>query len=92
MEKNLCLFKFNLGCLCIIGWPQFAYIFFFTGELYGLEKFWAFRKYYKDWSVVESHVDPFLSRKITEYKTVDDFRLDVSDFSDDTLFYTNEFY
>lgn len=55
-------------------------LYIFSGELYGLEKFWAFRKYYKDWPAVQSHVDPFLSAKLNEYKTIDDFRLDVSSF------------
>ena len=57
--------------------PVSIFLFYLPGELYGLEKFWAFRKYYKDWPAVQSHVDPFLSAKLNEYKTVDDFRLDV---------------
>lgn len=61
------------------GWPQFAHIYFRShlGELYGLEKFWAFRKYYKNWCSIESLVDPFLLQKLDNYKSVDDFRLDV---------------
>lgn len=62
-------------------WPQFANIFFlslhFQGELYGLEKFWAFRKYYKKWQSLVPKVDPFLLAKLDGYRTVDDFRLDV---------------
>lgn len=50
--------------------------YFYTGELYGLEKFWAFSKYYKQWSSLT--VDPFLLKKLDEYKTIDDFRLDVN--------------
>ena len=49
-----------------------------TGELYGLEKFWAFRKYYRDWTSIASHsIDAWLVAKLNEYKTIDDFRLDV---------------
>ncbi|KAH9413252.1 La ribonucleoprotein domain member 1B [Dermatophagoides pteronyssinus] len=47
-----------------------------AGELYGLEKFWAFRQYYKNWCSIVSHVDPFLLKKLDEFKCVDDFRLD----------------
>ncbi|CAN7939115.1 unnamed protein product, partial [Ixodes hexagonus] len=47
------------------------------GQLYGLEKFWAFRKYYR-----LSHqcpVDPALEAKLQPYRSIDDFRIDVSD-------------
>ncbi|RWS30142.1 La-related protein-like protein [Leptotrombidium deliense] len=47
-----------------------------TGELYGLEKFWAFRKYYKHSDRLR--VNPILVEKLSHYKTVDDFRVDVS--------------
>lgn len=45
----------------------------FLGQLYGLEKFWAFRKYYKNWSNIQQHVDADLLAKINKYRTVDDF-------------------
>ena len=47
------------------------------GELYGLEKFWAFRKYYKHSRSLE--ISDELRKKLDKYTTVDDFRLDVSD-------------
>jgi len=50
--------------------------FIFSGELYGLEKFWAFRKYYKNTTSLE--IKPFLREKLDDYKTIDDFRLDVN--------------
>lgn len=80
VEQNYARLIQSLIVVDINGWPQFAYTFIFPliGELYGLEKFWAFRKYYKDWPSVASHVSPFLSAKLNEYKTIDDFRLDVS--------------
>ncbi|EEC03195.1 lupus La ribonucleoprotein, putative, partial [Ixodes scapularis] len=43
-------------------------------QLYGLEKFWAFRKYYR-----LSHqcpVDPALEAKLQPYRSIDDFRID----------------
>uniref|UniRef100_A0A131XKS1 La-related protein 1 n=1 Tax=Hyalomma excavatum TaxID=257692 RepID=A0A131XKS1_9ACAR len=46
------------------------------GQLYGLEKFWAFRKYYR-----LSHqcpVEPRLEALLQGYRSIDDFRIDVS--------------
>ncbi|KAH6936236.1 hypothetical protein HPB50_015028 [Hyalomma asiaticum] len=46
------------------------------GQLYGLEKFWAFRKYYR-----LSHqcpVEPRLESLLQGYRSIDDFRIDVS--------------
>lgn len=48
------------------------------GELYGLEKFWAFLKFYKHSRRLEVH--PFLKKKLAEYKNLDDFKFDVSIF------------
>lgn len=48
------------------------------GELYGLEKFWAFLKFYKHSRRLEVH--PFLKKRLAEYKNLDDFKFDVSIF------------
>lgn len=49
---------------------------FNLGQLYGLEKFWAFLKYYRHSSKLV--VDADLSAKLGNYKTITDFRIDVS--------------
>lgn len=46
-----------------------------VGQLYGLEKFWAFLKYAK---VKNQPVDPKLQEYLSKFKTIDDFRVDVS--------------
>lgn len=48
--------------------------FLIPGQLYGLEKFWAFIKYYKNSTklVVEPKLDEFLLK----FKTIEDFRVD----------------
>lgn len=64
--------------MSMVGRNLLTFFFFCNlGELYGLEKFWAFRQYYKNWCSIVSHVDPFLLKKLDEFKCVDDFRLDV---------------
>ena len=49
-------------------------LFFYTGQLYGLEKFWAFLKYSR------KHIDfdPKLKEWLTKFKRLEDFRVDVS--------------
>ena len=44
-----------------------------TGQLYGLEKFWAFVKYYKHAN--ELHVEPQLKAKLEPFKTIEDFKV-----------------
>ena len=44
-----------------------------TGQLYGLEKFWAFVKYYKH--ADELHVEPQLKAKLEPFKTIEDFKV-----------------
>jgi RNase P/RNase MRP subunit p30 len=46
---------------------------YFLGQLYGLEKFWAFLKYYKNSSKlpVEDKLKEFLSN----FKSIEDFRV-----------------
>jgi la-related protein 1 len=44
-----------------------------SGQLYGLEKFWAFLKYYKNAEKLQ--VDPKLQTMIDNFKTIEDFRV-----------------
>lgn len=44
-----------------------------TGQLYGLEKFWAFIKYYKGGAQLE--VIPQLREYLDKFKTIEDFRV-----------------
>ena len=53
-----------------------------TGQLYGLEKFWAFLKYTRKKNL---GVDPELKETLENYKTLEDFRVLVSDLSTLTL-------
>ncbi|VDP40784.1 unnamed protein product [Soboliphyme baturini] len=46
------------------------------GELYGLEKFWVFLKYYKHSRRLE--VDSYLRDQLKKYKKLNDFMVDVS--------------
>ncbi|TRY99108.1 hypothetical protein DNTS_021540 [Danionella cerebrum] len=43
------------------------------GQLYGLEKFWAFLKYSK---VKNQPIDPKLQEYLSKFKSIDDFRVD----------------
>ncbi|KZC14352.1 La-related protein 1 [Dufourea novaeangliae] len=43
------------------------------GQLYGLEKFWAFLKYYKQASQLQ--VDPKLQEYLSKFKSIEDFRV-----------------
>lgn len=45
------------------------------GQLYGLEKFWAFLKYSKAKSL---EIDPKLQIYLSKFKRLEDFRIDVS--------------
>lgn len=58
---------FHSTCWCFCG----VYI----GQLYGLEKFWAFLKYAK---VKNQPIDPKLQEYLSKFKSIDDFRVDVS--------------
>lgn len=44
-----------------------------NGQLYGLEKFWAFLKYYKHSSNLQ--VDPKLKQFLLKFKNIEDFRV-----------------
>lgn len=50
-------------------------MFCFLGQLYGMEKFWAFLKYYKHSSKLQ--VDPRLKQHLSKFKSVNDFRVDL---------------
>lgn len=47
-----------------------------AGDLYGLEKYWAFRKYYKNAKQLEWSKE--LDEILKEFKTIDDFKRAVS--------------
>lgn len=63
----LCFFFFYSTCWCFLG--------VYVGQLYGLEKFWAFLKYAK---VKNQPIDPKLQEYLSKFKSIDDFRVDVS--------------
>lgn len=44
-----------------------------NGQLYGLEKFWAFLKYYKHSSNLQ--VEPKLKQHLSKFKSIEDFRV-----------------
>ena len=44
-----------------------------SGQLYGLEKFWAFIKYYRH--ATELHVMPKLKDMLEPFKTIEDFKI-----------------
>lgn len=48
-------------------------IFHILGQLYGIEKFWAFRKYYKH--ADKLNVEPRLKEHLSKFKTIEDFRV-----------------
>ena len=47
-----------------------------VGQLYGLEKFWAFLKYSRKQNNLT--IDPQLQEALARYKSLEDFRVDVS--------------
>lgn len=46
-----------------------------AGQLYGLEKFWAFLKYSK---IKNQPIDPKLQEHLSQFKNLEDFRVMVS--------------
>lgn len=50
------------------------------GQLYGLEKFWAFLKYYKNSEKLD--VEPKLRDCLNKFNTVEDFRVDEPQLND----------
>lgn len=47
-----------------------------AGQLYGLEKFWAFLKYSK---IKNQPIDPKLQEHLSKFKNLEDFRVEVTD-------------
>ena len=50
--------------------------YYILGNLYGLEKFWAFLKYYK--GKIKFEVNPDLKKELDKFKEIDDFRIQVT--------------
>lgn len=48
-----------------------------AGQLYGLEKFWAFLKYSK---IKNQPIEPKLQEHLSQFKNLEDFRVVVSEF------------
>lgn len=46
-----------------------------SGQLYGLEKFWAFLKYYKNGGNLI--VQDRLKERVSKYKSIEDFRVEM---------------
>ncbi|KAJ1944358.1 hypothetical protein GGF37_002234, partial [Kickxella alabastrina] len=44
------------------------------GELYGLEKFWAYLHYNRNKLPRDLHIDSDLQKSVDQYKSVDDFK------------------
>lgn len=44
-----------------------------SGQLYGLEKFWAFMRYYKH--ADKLHVEPVLEEYLSKFRSIEDFRV-----------------
>lgn len=53
---------------------KFLFPYYYLGQLYGIEKFWAFLKYYKNSNQLE--VGDKLQGYLNRFKTIDDFRVD----------------
>lgn len=49
------------------------FFLYFIGQLYGIEKFWAFLKYYKHADKLS--VDPKLKEHLDKFNTIEDFRV-----------------
>lgn len=67
-EKGMRVLLFDVECNI-----QFVFFFHFAGQLYGLEKFWAFIKYYKHADKLT--VEPRLKEHLSKFKTIEDFRV-----------------
>jgi hypothetical protein len=58
----------------------FSFCSLFLGQLYGIEKFWAFMKYYKNSDQLE--IGEKLNGYLNKFKTIDDFRVDEPEVND----------
>lgn len=65
-----------MSCVCPADiWIVLVFFFSPPGQLYGLEKFWAFLKYSKAKNLdINSKLQEYLSK----FKRLEDFRVDVS--------------
>lgn len=69
MKMVKCFFFTLYKIICI----QLKLFFgLYLGQLYGLEKFWAFLAYYKYSKTLQ--VDPKLKQFLNKFKTIEDFR------------------
>jgi hypothetical protein len=60
--------------MCVASASRFhIFSYVILGQLYGLEKFWAFLKYYRHSSKL--HIDPKLKEFLSGYNDVKDFRV-----------------
>lgn len=67
---NLRPVELNYGKVGIV-----CFVFDTLGQLYGLEKFWAYLKYSKAKNL---DIDPKLQEYLGKFKRLEDFRVDVS--------------
>lgn len=58
-------------------------------QLYGLEKFWAFRKFYRDSHILL--VEPRLEGYLKKYRTLDDFKVPVSTMMNKRIYDTDSY-
>lgn len=78
--QNKCLeVLLILSCpyLFRVEWVITVFVFglMYVGQLYGLEKFWAFLKYSQ---MKNQTIDPKLQEYLKKFRSIDDFRVDVS--------------
>jgi len=59
----------------LLWWQLFSPHAVVTGQLYGLEKFWAFLKYTRKQNI---EVDAKLTGYLSKFKRLEDFRIQVS--------------
>lgn len=71
-KSGFCLNLLRMYIISLCSLNQFVFNFF-AGQLYGLEKFWAFLKY----SRKQVDVDPKLREWLSKYKRLEDFRVEV---------------
>lgn len=74
-------------CWAVISYSAHYKNFNHLGHLYGLEKFWAFLKYYKGHQPLD--ISPELTKRLSKFKTLEDFRVAAAA---DVGFLTQSFY
>lgn len=66
--------KVRILCSYFINYDKITVFFFnFAGQLYGIEKYWAFLKYYKNGDKLK--VEPRLRDHLNKFNTIEDFRV-----------------